>query len=298
MTRDQRTAAGVLQARLAEQVQELRALDPLVRHDVPDSVHRMRVATRRLRSALATFRPMLDAAVTDPLRDELKWLAGSLGEVRDTEVMHERLTALVAAEPSEAVRGGADARVERELVRRYGAARVEAMKAMRSPRYHDLLERLDALLSAPPWTERASEGAEVALPARVSRDWKRLERRMSTAAEATDPTERAARMHEARKAAKRLRYAAETAVPVHGKDARRLVKHAKRLQTVLGDHHDAVVTQAWLRDLADAAVAEGEDAFTFGVLHAREEVLVDTAEVQLAKAWRKAARKKNRKWLR
>jgi CHAD domain-containing protein len=297
MTTDQRTAADVVQARLADQVQELHALDPLVRRDVPDSVHRMRVATRRLRSALATFRPLLDRDVTDPLREELKWLAGALGEVRDTEVMHERLTALVAAEPAEAVRGDADSRIERELVHRYEAARVEAMQAMRSPRYHDLLERLDALVAAPPWTESASERAAAALPARVRRDWKRLERRMGSAAAATEPTERAARLHEARKAAKRLRYAGETAVPVHGRDARRLVKRAKRLQTVLGDHHDAVVTQSWLRDLADAATAEGEDAFTFGVLHAREEVLVDTAEARLGKAWKKASRKKHRKWL-
>jgi CHAD domain-containing protein len=298
MTRDQRTAADVVHARLAEQVKELRALDPLVRRDVPDSVHRMRVATRRLRSALATFRPLLDPEVTDPLRDELKWLAGDLGEVRDTEVMHERLTALVAAEPVGAVRGGAAARVERALVHRYEDARVEAMRALRSRRYHELLERLDALVTAPPWTESASDGAEVVLPARVRRDWKRLGRRMSAATEATDPAERAARMHEARKAAKRLRYAAETAVPLHGKAARRLVKRAKRLQTVLGDHHDAVVTQAWLRDLADDAAAEGEDTFTFGVLHAREEVLADACEKDLAKAWKKAARKKNRRWLR
>jgi CHAD domain-containing protein len=298
MTTDQRTAADVVQARLAEQVKELRALDPLVRRDSPDSVHRMRVATRRLRSALATFRPLLDRGVTDPLREELKWLAGDLGEVRDTEVMHERLTALVAAEPSEAVRGDAATRIERALVHRYEVARVEAMRAMRSPRYDDLLERLDALATAPPWAESASDGAEVVLPARVRRDWRRLEQRMSAAAEANDPTERAARMHEARKAVKRLRYAAETAVPVHGKDARRLVKRAKRLQTVLGDHHDAVVTQAWLRELAGRAAAEGGETFTFGVLHAREEAVAEVCEKDLAKAWKKASRKKHRRWLR
>jgi CHAD domain-containing protein len=298
MTTDQRTAADVVQARLTEQVRELRALDPLVRRDVPDSVHRMRVATRRLRSALATFRPLLDRHVTDPLRDELKWLAGVLGEVRDTEVMHERLTALVADELAGAIRGGADSRIDHELVNRYEAARVEAMKALRSPRYHDLLERLDELTAAPPWTATASEGAEAALPTRVRSDWKRLERRMDTAAGTADRTERAARLHEARKAAKRFRYAAETAVPVHGKDARRLVKRTKRLQTVLGDHHDAVVTQEWLRELADVVAAEGEDTFTFGVIHAREEVLAETSEARLAKTWKKAARKKYRKWLR
>ena len=54
-------------------------------------MHKMRVGTRRLRSALATFRPLLDRAVTDPIRDELKWIAGELGGARDAEVLRERL---------------------------------------------------------------------------------------------------------------------------------------------------------------------------------------------------------------
>ena len=64
---------------------------PQVRLGIEDSVHRMRVASRRLRSALATFRPLFDREVGDRLREELKWLGGVLGPARDAEVMHERL---------------------------------------------------------------------------------------------------------------------------------------------------------------------------------------------------------------
>jgi CHAD domain-containing protein len=288
------TAGAVVQARLATQAEELRALDPLVRSDTPDAVHRMRVAIRRLRSALATFRPLLDRSVSDPLRDELAWLAGVLGEARDTEVMHERLTAVLDAEPGETVRGGARGRVDADLDERYRRAREQALAALGSPRYRDLVARLDALVAAPPWTAAARRPARKVLRSRVAHDWRRLERRYAEATAAHDPADRALHLHETRKAAKRLRYAAETAVPVSGKKARRLVKRTKRLQTILGEHHDSVVTRAWLRDAADRTAAEGEDTFTFGVLHVREEQVAEQAEARLPKAWRKADRARRR----
>ena len=65
-----------------------------------DAVHKMRVAVRRLRSALATYRRLLDRDETDALRDELKWLGGVLGPVRDAEVIRDHLDAAVQAEPA------------------------------------------------------------------------------------------------------------------------------------------------------------------------------------------------------
>jgi inorganic triphosphatase YgiF len=106
-------AGRIVHGRLADQVTQLRRLDPLVRRDVPDAVHKSRVAIRRLRSALATFRPLLNRGVTDPLRDELKWLGGVLGDARDAEVMHERLRDMLSAEAPRAVRGDVLARVDR-----------------------------------------------------------------------------------------------------------------------------------------------------------------------------------------
>ena len=67
-------------------------LDPAVRRDLPDSVHRMRVATRRMRSTFRSYAARSwTATVTDPIGDELKWLAGELGVDRDQEVLTERL---------------------------------------------------------------------------------------------------------------------------------------------------------------------------------------------------------------
>ena len=82
--------------------------------------------------------------------------------------------------------------------------------------------------------------------------------------------DRDAALHEARKAAKRGRYAAEAALPALGGRARRQAERAKKLQELLGDHHDSVVARTVLRDLAGQARAAGEDTFTYGVMHERQ----------------------------
>src|SRR5581483_10955800 len=76
---------------IAAQRDALIANDPGVRRGDPDAVHDMRVALRRLRSTLHTFRPALDTARTEPLREELKWLGQVLGAVRDNDVLAEKL---------------------------------------------------------------------------------------------------------------------------------------------------------------------------------------------------------------
>ena len=81
----------------------------------------------------------------------------------------------------------------------------------------------------------------------------------------------AARLHEVRKCAKRLRYAAESAVVVHGKRARKLAAAAEDIQDLLGDHQDTVVTRELLLRLARDPSLTPEDAFSLGRLHAREE---------------------------
>jgi CHAD domain-containing protein len=104
-------------------------------------------------------------------------------------------------------------------------------------------------------------------------------------------------LHEARKAAKRLRYAAETLTGVYGKPAKKFVKAMKRVQSRLGDHHDAFVTQERLRELGDEAAGTGDNAFIFGVLHSREERALLETDEQFVREWRKASKKKRRRWL-
>jgi CHAD domain-containing protein len=291
-------ATDLVLARLAEQVGVVRRLDPLVRLDRPDAVHQMRVALRRLRSALATFRPLVDREVTEPLREEARWLGAVLGDARDAEVLHDRLTAVVDAEPVELVLGPVRRRVDEELRASYDRAHERSVEAMRSERYFALVDALQRLVVEPPWTPGADGPPDRVLLPRLRKDFKRLRRRIASAeAAAAADDSRDVRLHEARKAAKRLRYAAETVVPAYGDDARRLAKAAKRMQSSLGDHQDSVVARPLIRQLGVQAHLDGDNGFSFGRLHALEQARGDDAERRFEQAWKKARRKRLRRWL-
>lgn len=291
------SAASVVHARLGEQVAELKVRDPQVRRDLPDAVHKMRVAMRRLRSALATFRPLLDTSVTEPLREELKWVSGVLGDARDAEVMHARLRSMIAAQPPELVLGAVNRRVDDELGRAYRDAHAASVEVMDSQRYLTLLDDLDALVAEPPWTGPAEQPARDVLPARVQNDWKRLRRRVSMADNASSQTERDQRLHDVRKAAKRVRYAAETLIPIYGDSAEQLANATKQVQSVLGEHQDSVLTLPVLRQLGVQAHLDGDNGFTYGLLLAHEQGRAAETETRYAVVWDKASRKKLRRWL-
>ena len=291
------SVAAVVGGRLREQVAELEYRDSRVRRDLPDAVHKMRVATRRLRSALATFRPLLDRDRTEPVRDELKWLAGVLGSARDAQVMRGLLTDLLTDEPPELVLGPVEERVRDQLDREYRLAHERVVEALESRRYHDLVDRLDALAATPPWTPRADGPPGPVLRQRVAKEVERLRRRVADVAEAPDHAGRDLALHEARKAAKRVRYAAETVGPVHGKHADRLAKATKRVQSVLGDQHDAVASQPLIRRLGVQAHLSGDNGFSYGLLLGRQRGEAARLEERFERAWGRVDRRKVVGWL-
>lgn len=290
------TAGTVLHRRLAEQVARLRLRTGQAADDDPEGVHQARVACRRLRSALATFRPLLDREVTDPLREELRWLGRELGPARDTRVARERMTALVAEQPEEHLPGPVRRRLDRGYDERAAAARAAVDATLGTPRFRDLLADLDRLVAEPPWTDRADLPAAEVLPKRVRRDWKRLRRSMAAAEEAREQ-DRDEAMHRARKDAKRLRYAAETLKPVWGKDAARLARAAKRLTSHLGERQDTVLTRGDLLRMAAEAEQAGESCLGWGVLLAHEERNAADLDRDLPRVWKAASRKRLRRWL-
>lgn len=291
------TAADVIGLRLREQVAELKNQDPLVRSDAPDSVHKMRVATRRLRGALATFRPLLDRQRTEPLRYELKWIARELGAARDAEVEHQLVSELIADEPHSLVMGPVAHRVDRDLGDAYRLAHGRLIEAMETERYSTLIVDLDALTADPPWTPLADRPAADVLPARISKEFTRVSRRVAAADVARERSTQDERLHEVRKAAKRARYAAEPLIPVYGPDAARFAEAFEDVQTVLGDYHDTVVTQPLLRQLAVQAFLDGDNAFTYGRLHARQQARAEDLRAEFNTAWPRANRKELRGWL-
>ncbi len=270
------------------------ANDPEVRAGDAEAVHKMRVATRRLRSTLRTFAPLLDASEgdLDRLHDEIKWLTGLLGEVRDADVMAGRLAGLLAAEPPELVVGPVPARITQLLAARTQDARARLIAELDGQRYITLLNDLDALVTAVGGSGRVGKRELRRLAHRAVR---RADRRLAAADGAGD--ERDERLHEARKAYKRARYAAELATPVAGPPAAKLADLITDLQDVLGAHQDAIVTAELLRDYGMRAYAEGENAFTYGLLHARQAEHGRAALASLPRARRRASRRKVRRWL-
>ncbi|MFI5804584.1 CHAD domain-containing protein [Streptomyces sp. NPDC051561] len=291
------SAGARVLAYLHEQAEALHAYDPAVRRDLPDSVHQMRVATRRMRSAFKTYRTVLDRTVTDPVAEELKWLAGELGADRDQEVLAARLQAHLAALPRTLLLGPVRGRLRIWSVARRSSARRRSLAALNSRRYLDLLLSLDALLADPPLRKAARKDAAEVFPAVLVKDYGRLATRTEHALSLPHGTDRDLAMHEARKAAKRLRYAAESSRPVLGKPANRLRKRVKAVQGVLGDHQDSVVARGELRNLAIQSHAAGETAFVWGLLYGREEAAAADRERELPKVWGRAGGKKAVGWL-
>jgi CHAD domain-containing protein len=291
------TAADVVLAYAGSQVAAIMALDPLVRRDEPDAVHQMRVATRRLRSTLKTFGGVLRAEDTGRLRDELKWLGGVLGASRDAEVMAGRLQAGLDGLPPELIMGPVRARVRVHFAPVEAEGRAAVLEALDGDRYLALLDSLDTLLADPPLTPEAGRPAAEVLRPAVRRTRRRVRRRMHRAHHVPTGPGRDTALHEARKAAKRARYAAEAVSPAFGKPARRFAKRAKAVQSVLGDHHDGVVARATIRDLGVQAHLAGENAFTFGVLYEQDACGAHDLEVQARRAWKRAAKHKYGAWL-
>ncbi|MFF8290669.1 CHAD domain-containing protein [Streptomyces sp. NPDC016309] len=288
--REDGTAGGRVLAHLRDQVRKLLTYDAAVRRDLPDSVHSMRVATRRLRSAFRTYRKVLDPAVTGPVGDELRWLAHELGVDRDQEVLAERLTARIDTVPVTLLLGPVRGRLRAWAATGRATARHRTLSVLDSERYATLLDSLDALLADPPLRPAAGEDAGTVLAKALLKEHRRLAGRVDRALALPAGHDRDVAMHQARKTAKRVRYAAESATPVLGKPAKRLGKRVKAVQKVLGDHQDSVVARATLRDIAVHAHAAGETAFTWGLLHGQEEASAAERERELPAVWAKAAR--------
>lgn len=291
------TAGQVMMAALQTTVERLKAEDAGARTGAPDAVHQMRVATRRLRTLLSTYGPLLDDELTTHLRTELKVLADTLGGARDAEVLRERLLALVETQPSQAVLGPVADRIDTELGKDYERAMTRLRRGLEHERYYALLDELDALVTAPQTTPLADDPARLVVPRLLGRDWRRMRRAVRQASAIDDPARAETALHEVRKTAKRLRYAAESTTVVLGLRGKQLGKSSENLAEVLGEHQDSAITQEALRDLGLRAQRHGENAFTYGRLQGIEEALQgELASKDYRKAVGKVAKRRLKGW--
>jgi CHAD domain-containing protein len=284
----QSPAKEVIKSVIAQAVASLLRHDPLVRTSGdPEAVHQARVATRKLRSHLRTFAPLLDPEWTSPLRTELGWLGLALGAVRDREVLLDRLRERSKALPVNDQRAAES--LLSILAKEISELRKKLMTDLDSARYIELLERLVDAAHNPVTLSDADLPAIGVLPLLATGPWKRLRSAVRQLPDhPTDPE-----LHRIRILAKRARYAAEAVEPVAGPGAAAFARAAAKLQTVLGEHQDSVTAQAWLR----GARVSGKRAFAAGELIAMEHLAAQEARGKWPKVWKSLNRKSLRAWM-
>ena len=294
------TMADVVRASLQTAFDRILDHEYLLRLDEDDplseAIHQTRVAARRLRSDLQTFKAVLDPLWVGHTRSDLKWLGGELGLVRDADVLGQHLD--LNGSPQMGDDKGVTG-LREQLQDQRSAAADRVTDVLESERYLLLLDKLHAAVERPPFLNvgtgrgggiRPDQRASKALPNVVKRPWKKLYKKVRAADR--EPTDR--QLHQIRIGAKRLRYAAEAAEAVVGKRARRVATAAEELQTQLGEHHDAVIAEAWLRGRAKGA--SSKVAFSAGILAAEQIRRQQLFREDWQAGWEKVDRRA-REWL-
>lgn len=293
-----KTAGDVLAARIRDQVRTVLAEEARFREDVPEAEHQVRVAVRRLRSALRTFEPLFEKEVATDLEAELHWLAGAFGSVRDHLVLRDRLfRQLDVLSPGQII-GPVRARIDQHLGAEVATARAAALAELDGSRHRQLVERMAELSGHPPFLPAADAPAREVLLPLLADELRRLRHHVRTAFASPMGETRDLAFHHARRTAKRVRYGAETLTLLSRAEAKSFVRALTEVQDILGDRQDAVVAGALLWDLGvRVGAVAGESGYTFGLLAGLEAAQARADEQLFAEAWARFDRKRNRRWL-
>ncbi|MCP3445361.1 CYTH and CHAD domain-containing protein [Bradyrhizobium sp. CCGUVB14] len=250
----------------------------------PEGMHQLRVALRRLRSALDLMRSVVSLNKLDLMRAEAKWLAASLSGARDWDVFRQETLRTVADGcPSVAGFDTLGALADERRATCYEEARL----ALADRRCQYFVIGLGAWIEARGWrSEVAPEGlAQLAEPAinfarnilaaQHAKVLKRGRRFKSL------PTEQ---RHRVRLAAKKLRYVADFLLPLceHRKSARRFSRRLADLQQELGIYNDMATTTSLLADVGAGSTGSGVAAAAIAGWQAHAMVGI---EARLLKAW-------------
>jgi len=257
--------------------------------DDPESIHQLRVALRRMRSALGFFNREFPCAEFDGFRAEAKRIATALGPARECDAFSD----LLAEGPR---RVSADepifAGIDDALSKRRETLYAEARDLIDAKETAVFALKLQAFLSRRGWRNAANErspGLAAPVTQFSSQTLNRLRKRVLKRGKkliSLPDDER----HRVRIALKNLRYAAEFFGGLYGDagNSRSYLRAVSRLQDILGAHNDAAGAQSLLDALG--ARAEAETAFAAGVVLGWCERHAEIAETDLEAAWRRFKR--------
>ena len=269
----------------------------------PEYLHDLRVAIRRLRSALRLFAEVLGPRRCDSLRVELSWIAQLLGDVRDLDVfilnLREQAQRLGEA--------GVIAEIlAEELGRRRAPAREALARGLTSRRFRDLARRLETLASSPP-PRHPSSAQGVPVSQAASTLIRKAQRRVLKLGRTIGPDSAAADLHRLRILFKRLRYACEFfreafTDPASGSNPLAdYIQAMVRFQDCLGEHQDAVVAMVRIQELVTEMVERGalapERLLDLGGLIQVQREIARDRRGRLAKLWAKFDRRSVRRRL-
>ena len=248
----------------------------------PEAIHDMRVAARRIRTALRVFRGAVPAGA-DELRAEIKWAGTLLGDVRDLDV--QRLPLVQVLEDLAAEERAVVHALDDVLAERRAAAHARLLDGLDSPRFHRVRTEVVALGRGPSaLPDQVSRPIAAVAPFMVRKPYRSL-RRAGKRLGSESPS---AELHALRLKCKRARYALEFVSPLYDDAADALIARLVRLQDLLGDLHDAeVATHRW-NDFANGshgALPEGS-AFVLGRLAERSWAVARKMRRQFPKRFR------------
>jgi CHAD domain-containing protein len=252
----------VARAICSAQLATIRSYEPGTRVGLDtEHLHKMRVATRRLRAALNIFRDLFDARNGDFLQRNFKWLAAVLGEVRDLDV-HQLDVPMWRKELGADPDAGWQ-RFSEDLHQRWLHKRELLLKALETRRYQRLMERAEEAFSKTPTRRAGHPGLEpVGLVA--SRAVRKRVRQFSKAVKACMQSDDPEFVHQLRIIGKKVRYTCEFFRPLFDDEFYARVKRLAAFQDELGLFQDAVVAGLLAGELAEQAIAKGElNSYTY-----------------------------------
>jgi CHAD domain-containing protein len=256
---------------------------PVLRDRDLEGVHQMRVALRRLRSAIGLFSPMLADSALQPLLDDLRWLGAPLGRKRDLDVFLTETLVPLRGLPDPPKRLQHLATI---LEDRRAAAQAALDSALNAPRVAALRLALERFLTAVENSEAAvlADAGVATMPAAdfaagVLRKRRRKVKALGSRHAELDIPE----LHELRIRAKKLRYAAEFFRPLfaHRRGSRRYIDALAHLQDCLGMLNDADVGTRLVRDLLPSAAQDPAAAAIAAWFSGRQQLQL----AQLGEAW-------------
>ncbi|MDN4615012.1 CHAD domain-containing protein [Leifsonia sp. F6_8S_P_1B] len=203
-----------------------------------DAVHQARTRVRRLRSILSVYRKAFEREEATRLRERLKQLGDRLGAARDLEVRALALEDLLEADTDPEVVDRAEA-LAASVRAEYEVAVRDLLSRLRSRGHRRLLADVIAFAAAPPLSDLGRDHPRRVMKKGLKKALKRVRHAHGESLE---------ERHETRKAARRLRYAADAVADDLGRDAVHLSASAEAVQDALGDHRDLALLARYLRE--------------------------------------------------